>query len=275
MPSKIVLVTGCSTGIGQDLARRLALAGYTVVASARRPETLADLPAALTLPLDVTDPASVAAATAEVIRRFGRIDVLVNNAGYAVRGAVEEVPDEQVHEMFDVNVYGVMRMVRAVAPHMRRQKAGRIVTIGSVGGKIVVPVNGTYSATKFAVEALSDALRLELALFGIQVVLVEPGNIRTSFMATAQAHAQAVLSAPDSPYPALYQRYAQAMAAMRQHEPGPEVVSAVVRRASEAPHPQSRYLVAVPLSNRLALLLGDSARDFILRRMFKIVPSAF
>jgi NAD(P)-dependent dehydrogenase (short-subunit alcohol dehydrogenase family) len=274
MPSKIVLITGCSTGIGQDLARRLAPAGYTVVASARRPETLADLPAALTLPLDVTDPASVAEATAEVIRRFGRVDVLVNNAGYAVRGAVEEVSAEQVHEMFDVNVYGVMRMIRAVAPHMRQQKAGRIVNIGSVAGKLVLPVNGTYSATKFALEALSDALRFELALFGIQVVLVEPGNIRTNFMATAQAHAQATLSSPGSPYHALYQRYLQVMAAMREREPGPEVVSQAIQQAIEAPHPKSRYLVAVPWSNRLGLLLGDSIKDFIFRRMFKIASSA-
>jgi len=171
-------------------------------------------------------------------------------------------------------VYGVMRMVRAVAPHMRQQKAGRIVNIGSVGGKLVLPVNGTYSATKFALEALSDALRLELALFGIQVVLVEPGNIRTNFMATAQAHAQAILSAPDSPYHALYQRYVQVMTAMREREPGPEVVSGVVQQAIEAPNPKSRYLVGVPLSNRLALLLGDSVRDRVFGRMFKITSSA-
>ncbi len=274
MPSKIVLITGCSTGIGQDLARRLALAGHTVIASARRPETLADLPVALKLPLDVTDAASIAGATAEVICRFGRVDVLVNNAGYAVRGAVEEVSDEQVHEMFDVNVYGVMRMIRAVAPTMRQQRAGRIVNIGSIGGKLALPVNGTYSATKFALEALSDALRFELALFGIQVVLVEPGNIRTNFMATAQARAQATLSAPDSPYHALYQRYLQIMTAMRQHEPGPEAVSEVVQQVIEAPHPKSRYLVAVPVSNRLALLLGDSIRDSIFKRMFKVSSSA-
>jgi NAD(P)-dependent dehydrogenase (short-subunit alcohol dehydrogenase family) len=133
MPSNIVFITGCSTGIGQDLARRLALADYTVVATARHPETLADLPAALKLALDVTDAASVAGAVAEVIRRFGRVDVLVNNAGYAVRGAVEEVSDEQVHAMFDVNVYGVMRMVRAVAPHMRQQRAGRIERCPATG----------------------------------------------------------------------------------------------------------------------------------------------
>jgi NAD(P)-dependent dehydrogenase (short-subunit alcohol dehydrogenase family) len=232
------------------------------------------LPAALKLPLDVTDSASVAGATAEVIRRFGRIDVLVNNAGYAVRGAVEEVSAEQAHEMFDVNVYGVMRMIHAVVPHMRQQGAGRIINIGSVAGKLALPVNGTYSATKFALEALSDALRLELALFGIRVVLIQPGNIRTNFMATAQAHAQAILSDPGSPYHALYQHYLQAMTAMRQREPGPEVVSQAIQQAIEAAHPKSRYLVAVPFANRLALLLGDSIRDFALKRMFKIVPAA-
>ena len=111
MPSKIVLITGCSTGIGHDLARRLARANYTVIATARHPGRLSDLHVALQLPLDVTDPTSVASATQEVVRRFGRIDILVNNAGYAVRGAVEDIPVEQVQQMFDVNVYGVMRMI--------------------------------------------------------------------------------------------------------------------------------------------------------------------
>jgi NADP-dependent 3-hydroxy acid dehydrogenase YdfG len=149
MSSKIVLITGCSTGIGHDLAQRLTRANYRVVATARHPEELlSDLPVAL--PLDVTDPSSVASATEEVIRRFGRIDVLVNNAGYAVRGAVEDISAEQVQQMFDVNVFGVMRMIRAVVPYMRQQKAGRVITIGSLAGKLLLPVNGTYSATKFA-----------------------------------------------------------------------------------------------------------------------------
>src|SRR6266566_5184877 len=211
MSSKIVLITGCSTGIGHDLAQRLARSNYTVVATARHPERLSDLHVALQLPLDVTDPTAVASATEEVVRRFGRIDVLVNNAGYAVRGAVEDIPVEQVQQMFDVNVYGVMRMIRAVVPHMRQQKEGRVITIGSLAGKLVLPVNGTYSATKFALEALSDAMRVELAPFGIQVVLIEPGNIRTNFMATAQANSQETLSDPDSPYHALYQHYLRIM----------------------------------------------------------------
>lgn len=270
MPSKIVLITGCSTGIGHDLAQRLALANYTVVATARHPETLSGLPVALQLPLDVTDPISIAGTTQEVVRRFGRIDVLVNNAGYALRGAVEDIPVEQVQQMFDVNVYGVIRMIGAVVPHMRQQKAGRVITIGSLAGKLVLPVNGSYSATKFALEALSDALRLELAPFGIQAVLIEPGNIRSNFMATAQANSQETLANPDSPYHALYQHYRGVMTNMRKQEPGPEIVCQVVQQAIEASKPKARYLVAVPFSQRVVLRLGDVARDALFRRMFKI-----
>jgi NADP-dependent 3-hydroxy acid dehydrogenase YdfG len=274
MPSKIVLITGCSTGIGHDLARRLVRANYTVIATARHPETMTDLHVALQLPLDVTDPTSVDSATEEVVHRFGRIDVLVNNAGYAVRGAVEDIPVEQVQQMFDVNVYGVMRMIRAVVPHMRQQTSGRVITIGSLAGKLVLPVNGSYSATKFALEALSDAMRVELAPFGIQVVLIEPGNIRSNFMATAQANSQEILSDPGSPYHALYQHYLQAMTNMRKQEHGPEIVSQAVQQAIEASTPKARYLVAVPFSQRVVLRLGDAARDGLFRRMLNIGDSS-
>jgi NAD(P)-dependent dehydrogenase (short-subunit alcohol dehydrogenase family) len=268
MTSKTALITGCSTGIGRDLARRLAQANYTVIATARDPEQLAELPVASRLPLDVTDSASIAGATKEVLDRFGRIDVLVNNAGYAVRGAVEDVSPDDAQKMFDVNVYGVMRMIRAVAPHMRRQKTGRIVNIGSIAGKFVIPVNGTYSATKFALEALSDALRLELAPFGIRVVLIEPGNIRTSFAATAEVHAKSILANSDSPYHALYRSYENVSTKLRRGEPGPETVSEVVQKAIEAAKPKARYLAGVPFLTRVALRMGDSARDSVVGRMF-------
>jgi NADP-dependent 3-hydroxy acid dehydrogenase YdfG len=270
MSSKVILITGCSTGIGRDLAQRLARANYTVVATARNPEALSDLPVALQLPLDVTDPGSIANATQKIIDRFGRIDVLVNNAGFAVRGATEDIQVEQVLQMFDVNVYGVMRMVREVVPHMRQQKTGRVITIGSLAGKLVLPVNGTYSATKFALEALSDALRLELAPFGIQVVLIEPGNIRSNFMTTAQANSQELLSNPDSPYHVLYQHYSRVMRNIRKHNPGPETVSRVVQQAIDAVKPKTRYMVAVPFSQKVVLRLGDRVRDGIFRRMFNI-----
>jgi len=192
--SHAVLITGCSSGIGRDLAQRLTTSGYTVVATARKAETLDDLPAALKLPLDVTQAESVKQAVDCALQRFGRIDVLVNNAGYALPGAIEEISDEQIHQLFDVNVFGVIRMIRAVVPHMRHQGAGRIINMSSIAGKRAIPVNGTYCATKFALEALSDALRLELAPFGIQVVLIEPGSIKTQFAVTAQARAQAMMT---------------------------------------------------------------------------------
>ncbi len=205
--SQVVLITGCSTGIGRDLAQRLAQSGYTVVATARKAENLEGLDVALKLPLDVTQPESIRQAVDCVIQHFGRIDVLVNNAGYAVRGAVEEVPVDQAQQMFDANVFGVMRMIQAVVPHMRQQRAGRIINISSIVGKLVTPANGPYSATKFALEALSDALRLELAPFGIQVVLVEPASIKTQFHRTVEANAQAIFSNPESPYQPLYEQY--------------------------------------------------------------------
>jgi NAD(P)-dependent dehydrogenase (short-subunit alcohol dehydrogenase family) len=271
--SQVVLITGCSTGIGRDLAQQLARSGYTVVATARNVRTLDSLNVALKLPLDVTQPGSIRRAADCVLQRFGQIDVLVNNAGYAVRGAVEEVSVEQAQHVFDANVFGVMRMIQAVVPHMRRQKTGRIINIGSVSGKLVTPANGTYSATKFALEALSDALRLELAPFGIQVVLVEPGSIKTQFHNTVEANAQGIFANPNSPYQALYEQYQRVTAGMRRQEPGPEVVSRVVQQAMATPRPKARYVAGFPFSGRLVLHLGGSVWGLLVRQMFKIAST--
>jgi NAD(P)-dependent dehydrogenase (short-subunit alcohol dehydrogenase family) len=271
--SKVVLITGCSTGIGRDLTHRLSQAGYQVAATARKAESLADLPAALKVSLDVTREDSIEQAVAQTIARFGQIDVLVNNAGYALRGALEEIPIEEVQQMFDVNVFGVLRMVRAAAPQMRKQGAGRIINISSIAGKLSTPVNGAYSATKFAVEALSDALRLELAPFGIQVIVVEPGSIKTQFDHTAQAHGQEILSNSASPYTPLYRLSDQFAASMRNQQTGPEVVSEVIQEAIESSNPKARYHANIPLSGELILHMGDSVWDMALRRMFKIHPS--
>ena len=268
--SKVVLVTGCSTGIGRHLVQRLTESGYTVVATARKIETLDDLSAALKLPLDVTQSDSVNHAVARTFAQFGRIDVLINNAGYAMLGALEEVSDEQTQLLFDVNVFGVLRMIRAIVPHMRKQRIGRIINISSIAGKLSTPVNGTYSATKFALEALSDALHLELVPFGIQVVLIEPGAIRTHFDDTAQAHAKYILLNSASPYQPLYKQSAQFAASMRQDEPGPEVVYQVVEQAIKASTPQARYLVGISHSGRLVIHLRDFLWGLIVRQMFKI-----
>lgn len=268
--SKVILITGCSTGIGRDLAQRLTQAGYTVVATARRVEDLNGLQVALKLPLDVTQPDSINDAVAHTLQQFGRIDVLVNNAGYALRGALEEVSVEQVQQMFDVNVFGVLRLIRSIAPHMRKQGSGRIINISSIAGKLSTPANGAYSATKFALEALSDALRLELAPFGIQVVVIEPGAIKTHFDDTALAHTQDILSNSTSPYQPLYHKSDQFAASMRQQEHGPQVVSQVIQQAIEAPNPKARYLAAVALSGRLVLVLRDFVWNPVLRRLFKV-----
>lgn len=268
--SKVVLITGCSTGIGRDLVQHLAQAGYCVAATARKANALADLPASLKLSLDVTQPDSVNEVVAHTLVQFGRIDVLVNNAGYAQVGAVEEIPIENVQQMFDVNVFGVLRMIHAVVPHMRARQAGRIVNISSLAGKLSTPVNGTYSASKFAVEALSDALRVELAPFGIQVVVVEPGAIKTHFAETVQCHAGPILAKTDSPYRSLYKLSDEFAASMRHQEAGPEVVSQIIRQAIEASKPRARYQANIPFPGRLMLHLGDSVWDMALRRMFKI-----
>lgn len=270
--SQVVLITGCSTGIGRDLAQRLTLAGYTVVATARNVNAMNDLDVALKLPLDVTNPLSVLTAVNLVIQRFGRIDALVNNAGYAQIGPVEELSDKQIQQMFDVNVFGVTRMTRAVVPHMRNQKSGRIINISSIAGKMVTPVNGSYAASKFALEALSDALRWELQPFNIQVILIEPGAIKTNFDQTVHTYGDEILSNSASPYIPLYCKYQQVSDGMRGQEPGPETVSKVIQLALESLKPKARYLAGVDFSVRLAIFLRDFAWDSIVRQLFKLSP---
>src|SRR3954449_12813467 len=185
MPKKArtVLITGCSSGIGHATAEHLAGRGYDVYATARRPDSIAELreSGCKTLALDVTDEVSMQGAVAEVEQAAGAVDALVNNAGYSQSGAVESVGMEDVRRQFETNVFGLLRMFQLVLPGMRKQGFGRIVNISSIGGKVVFPGGGLYHATKFAVEALSDALRFEAKGFGIGVVIVEPGAIRTEF----------------------------------------------------------------------------------------------
>jgi NAD(P)-dependent dehydrogenase (short-subunit alcohol dehydrogenase family) len=177
-----VLLTGCSTGIGRATALRLARANFHVWATARRVETLTDLADAgcHVLALDVTDEASMTAALDGL-----EVDVLINNAGYSQSGALETLPMDSVRRQFDTNVFGALRMCQLVLPGMRARGRGKIVMISSMGGRLVFPGGGAYHATKYAVEAMSDALRMELAPFGIDVICVEPGLIRTEFGATA------------------------------------------------------------------------------------------
>src|SRR3954451_1844650 len=204
-PSRAVLVTGCSSGIGRATAERLVTTGWTVYATARKPESLARLEAAgcRTLALDVTDEASMEAAVRAVEEAEGAVGVLVNNAGYSQSGAIESVPIERVRAQFETNVFGLVRLTQLVLPKMREQRWGKIVNIGSMGGRLTFPGGGYYPATKHALEALSDALRFEVAGFGIDVVLLEPGLIVTAFGEAAAASMDAsrgTASDPADPY---------------------------------------------------------------------------
>jgi NAD(P)-dependent dehydrogenase (short-subunit alcohol dehydrogenase family) len=190
-PGRVWLISGCSSGFGRELARAALAAGDRVMATARRPETLADLAEAgqdrvSTAAMDVTDPASIRAAVEATLAVFGRIDVLVNNAGISVIGAVEETPVEQMRAMFDVNFFGAVELTQAVLPVMREQGSGTIVVMSSLGGVMTFPGLSGYNATKHALEALGEALSLELTPLGIRVVVVEPGMFRTQFSTSLQ-----------------------------------------------------------------------------------------
>lgn len=266
-------MTGCSSGIGRATVTRLLAAGHTVYASARAVESLADLAraGAHTLQLDVTDEESMRRAVSQVEDAHGRVGVLVNNAGYGAYGPVERVPLDDVRRQFETNLFGLGRMCQLVLPAMRAAGAGRIVNVGSMGGRMTFPTGGWYHASKYAVEALSDALRVEVAPFGVRVVLVEPGLIRTGFGAIA-THGLAQVAETD-PYRALCtasddvttRGYRSPFAA------GPGSVARVIERAVSASRPRPRYLVT-PAARALVQvrrLGGDRVWDLAMRITYR------
>jgi NAD(P)-dependent dehydrogenase (short-subunit alcohol dehydrogenase family) len=182
-----VLITGCSTGIGRASAKHLAAAGHTVYATARRPEAISDLETdgCRILALDVTDESSMTAAVDRVVAEQGAVGALVNNAGYSQSGAIETVSPEDLRRQFETNVFGLVRMCQLVLPSMREAGHGRIVNISSMGANFTFPGGGVYHATKYAVEAISDALRFEVKGFGVGVTVIQPGLIRTQFAENA------------------------------------------------------------------------------------------
>ncbi len=193
-PQRVWFITGASTGFGKVLTEKLVQDGQYIVATARKPEQISPLgDNGLALELDVTKQATVDAAVAAAIAKFGRIDVLVNNAGYGLVGALEEPSEAEIAQVFETNVFGLLRVTRAILPHMRAAKSGHILNLSSIGGLIATPGLGYYNATKFAVEALSEALTGECAPLGIKVTVVEPGPFRTDFLGRSGAIAANVI----------------------------------------------------------------------------------
>jgi NAD(P)-dependent dehydrogenase (short-subunit alcohol dehydrogenase family) len=271
-----VLITGTSSGIGHATALRLAgRPELTVFATARQTASLADLAqlGARTLPLDVTDEASMVAAVSAVEAEFGAVGVLVNNAGYGEYGTIEETDLGRVRREFETNVFGLARMTQLVLPAMRTAGQGRIVNVGSMGGRLVFPGGGYYHASKYAVEAITDALRFEVEPFGLKVVLIEPGIIRTGFGDTA-ANTLAGSAVPSGPYGALNTVVDEQMNngyRSRWLSAPPEDVAAVILQAVTAEKPRARYVVT-PVAKVLVhtrRLLGSRVFDAYLRHQFK------
>jgi NADP-dependent 3-hydroxy acid dehydrogenase YdfG len=268
----VILVTGAASGIGRDAARRLAGAGHRVLASDRRPDALAELAEETAgqlepLPLDVTDAASVEAVRAEVERCTAGVglDVLVNNAGYALPGPLEALSEADLRAQFDTNVFGMLAVTRAFLPGMRERGTGRVINVGSVMGRVTMPLLGAYNASKYAVAALTEALRMELAPFGVRVVLVEPGAVRSEFRARALERLAAYRD-PGSPYAAVVAGSDAAWARVYRFAAAPAAVSRVIEHAATATRPAPRYVVPahwrlVPATLALApVRLADAAK---------------
>lgn len=273
-----VLITGCSSGIGRASADLLVKAGHTVYATARRTETLAELEAAgaRVLALDVTSEDSMAAAVEHIEAEHGRVGTLVNNAGYGEYGTIEEADLDRVRKMFETNVFGLARLTQLVLPGMRRAHRGRVINIGSMGGRMTFPVGGYYHATKYAVEAISDALRNEVRRFGIDVVLIEPGMTRTGFEDNVHSSvANGAGTQADSPYAALLASNAANTSGGYSNPlmaTGPESVARVVLKALESEHPRSRYLLT-PAAKAMVTartLGGDRVWDTLVKQQFKV-----
>lgn len=270
---KTVLITGASSGMGKATALQLIEEGQAVYGAARRIENMQELveKGGNALKMDVTKDESIRQGVEQVIKERGRIDVLVNNAGYAVYGSVEDVSMEDARRQFEVNIFGLASLTQVVLPHMREQKSGKIINISSMGGKIYTPLGAWYHATKHALEGWSDCLRLETKQFGIDVVIVEPGMIATEF---AEVMFQPMI---DRSQGGAYQEWVESYATAAQEtlsKPNaaspPSVIAHVISRAINARKPKTRYV-----AGKMAKPLMFMRRNFSDRRFDKILMSQF
>jgi NAD(P)-dependent dehydrogenase (short-subunit alcohol dehydrogenase family) len=261
---KVWFITGCSTGFGRELAKLVLERGYRAVVTARDPAKVEDIASpyrdrALVLELDVTDPVQVDAAVKSADKRFGRIDVLVNNAGIGYFGAVEESDEEETRRMFEINFFGLARMTRAVLPIMRRQRSGHIVSISSIGGLKSFPTLAYYNATKYAVEGFSEALALEVAPLGIKVTIVEPSGFRTDWAGRSAAESKTRIA----DYAATAGKNLEDLRGSSGKQRGDPVrAAAAIIAAVESPNPPLRLLLGNAALKGARIKLDSLKKDF-------------
>jgi NAD(P)-dependent dehydrogenase (short-subunit alcohol dehydrogenase family) len=275
LDDQVVIVTGASAGIGEATARRLSSDGATVVIAARRADRLEAMKReieseggrALAVAGDINNAPDRERLVQETLKAFGRIDALVNNAGYGQRGPIELVPIDAIRQNFETNLFSLIALTQLVIPVMRKQQSGRIVNISSVAGRIARPLSSVYDATKHALEAISDGLRGELAPFGIKVVVIEPGFIITEFLGVADENARPIIDHP-GPYAESFEKVAGAIKRLRKLAGRPEDIAEVIFKALAARSPRPRY--AAPGHARVALaakrLLPSRLFDYVLSR---------
>lgn len=275
MKTQTILITGATSGIGRHTALYLAARGHRVIATGRSTQALEELKkeargSLSVLPLDVTDAASIADAKAAVhgLTQGAGLDVLVNNAGYGALGPTELISDADMRAQYETNVFGLMAVTRAFLPDMRQRGAGRIVNVSSLGGVYTLPLFGVYNSTKYAVESLSDAMRMELAPFGVAVSLIEPGVIRTNFTDRSM-DGVAKYDVPGSPYAPVFARAEEMRKMSDLTAVGPQCVARAIEHAATARWPRARY--ATPLRSRLMVgflrALPTRVADFVMTRL--------
>jgi NAD(P)-dependent dehydrogenase (short-subunit alcohol dehydrogenase family) len=268
--ARTIVITGASSGIGQATAALFAEKGWNVVATMRQPAGEKELVETATLklvPLDVQDPQSVEAAVATATAAFGKIDVWVNNAGYGTFGPVEAATREQIQRQYDVNVFGLIACVKAIAPHFRANRAGVLINVTSTGGLMTAPGYTLYNSSKFAVEGLSEGLWYELGTFGIKVKIIEPGVIKTDF----GGRSMDVLDVSNFPdYASLVTKVNAARARLTQNPSAPDLVAAMIFEAANDESDRLRYLVGPDAKRiwRIRRWLGYRAQMSIVRRLF-------
>jgi NAD(P)-dependent dehydrogenase (short-subunit alcohol dehydrogenase family) len=256
-------ITGASTGFGRLLAEEVLKAGGRVIATARNLDKVADLEAkypqaAKAIALDVTDAGQVDSAVTQAFAQFGRVDVLVNNAGYGVAGAIEEVSEAEFMPMFETNVFGLLRVTRAFLPHLRKQRSGHILNLSSIGGVVASPGIGFYNATKFAVEGISEALAAELAPLGISVTIIEPGPFRTDFLGRSGVIAKTRIADYDTTAGNMRKYFAENDG--KQKGDPLRAVHAMMQ-VVESPNPPLRLLLGASALQRLRGKLGNWEKE--------------